>query len=353
MPICRRETNRMRQIDPRIYEILKTETLFERALRTCPEARRKYRAEPEIGSGNPEPYSTLKDPVSIGRAIRYVAWPPHRNYLIEISYLISGTCRMTVGGREIVLKPGDFFIPNQYTILTREALGEDDILVSFVVKPQFVEDLCAKLRPGSLMSEFFLGTLRKEIAWNRYLHFPGRDDIAVTDLAEVMLRESFPYLNDSILNRGAPSEPEMLSTLLTAMLLFLARDLDTLAESAPANYDALIRQKVRRYISSEYKSGSLKELAAEVNQSESALSRQIKSLFGCNFKELLLNKRFERAVMLLEQTDLSVGGIAEAVGYENTSFFYRRFRSIYGISPKEYRVRLAKEIPGSGRKEWS
>jgi len=129
----------MRQIDPGILAILKTETEFETALRTCPEARRKFRREAALRSGTPEPYAPLKHNISVGRAIRYVDWPPHRNYLIEISCLISGSCRITIDGREILLRPGDIFIPNQYTVFTRDALGEDDILVSFIVKPQFLE----------------------------------------------------------------------------------------------------------------------------------------------------------------------------------------------------------------------
>ena len=76
-----------------------------------------------------------------------------------------------------------------------------------------------------------------------------------------------------------------------------------------------------------------------VHMSESSLSRQIKELFGYNFKDLLLQQRFERAKRLLEQTDLPIADIAQTVGYENTSFFYRRFRELYGISPKSFRAK--------------
>ena len=64
------------------------------------------------------------------------------------------------------------------------------------------------------------------------------------------------------------------------------------------------------------------ELSMLVHMSESSLRRQIKELFGYNFKDLLLQQRFERAKRLLEQTDLPIADIAQTVGYENTSFFY-------------------------------
>lgn len=327
----------MRQIDPGILKILKTETSFETALRTCPEARRRFEEEALRGSGNPETYAALRDTVVVGRVSRYAAWPPHRNYLIEISYMVSGECRIGVAGKEIVLRQGDIFIPNQYTVFSREALGEDDIMVSFVVKPQFLEHICLQLKTGSPLSEFMLDTLRQEVCWNRYLHFTGVDDIAVTDLIETMLYGAFPYLNNDNIRCGSAPEPQLMVYLLTALFMSLSRNLEALSSDSPTNYDEMVRHTVRNYIGTEYKTGSLKDLAARLNQSESSLSRQIKGLFGFTFKDLLLQRRFESAVQLLEQTDLPVSTIAEAVGYENTSFFYRRFRALYGISPKDYR----------------
>ena len=54
---------------------------------------------------------------------------------------------------------------------------------------------------------------------------------------------------------------------------------------------------------------------------------------------MLQEKRLKAACALLRQTDLPVSDIAAAVGYENSSYFYRRFREIYRMSPKEFRER--------------
>ena len=58
---------------------------------------------------------------------------------------------------------------------------------------------------------------------------------------------------------------------------------------------------------------------------------------GNSFKELLLRKRMDKAEQLLIETQLSVSDIILAVGYDNTSYFYRVFRERHGISPREYR----------------
>lgn len=112
-----------------------------------------------------------------------------------------------------------------------------------------------------------------------------------------------------------------------------------LTEDSPSTYTEILRQTICDYIAREYKTASLLELSMLVHMSESSLSRQIKELFGYNFKDLLLQQRFERAKRLLEQTDLPIADIAQTVGYENTSFFYCRFRDLYGISPKSFRAK--------------
>ena len=40
---------------------------------------------------------------------------------------------------------------------------------------------------------------------------------------------------------------------------------------------------------------------------------------------------------MLRETKLTTQDIILAVGYENTSYFYRVFRAKYGVTPKDYR----------------
>ena len=84
---------------------------------------------------------------------------------------------------------------------------------------------------------------------------------------------------------------------------------------------------------------NLSEVAQMMGLDVTVLSRMIKRQTGCTFTELLHTARFNRAVGLLRDTDLSVAEIAAAIGYENTAFFYRRFARQYGCTPGEYRKR--------------
>ena len=40
---------------------------------------------------------------------------------------------------------------------------------------------------------------------------------------------------------------------------------------------------------------------------------------------------------MLTNTKMPVSEIIQMVGYDNSSYFYRKFRERYGVSPKEFR----------------
>ena len=328
----------MRKFDEGLLNILKTEMPGEIRLKKDPDEREDFKKRIVEGSGNSSPYTDLRNLVSIGRQPRYVELPEHRNYIMEVCYQVSGEAFINVDNKKIHLKEGDFFIPNQYTTFSRETFSYDDIMVSFMIKPQFIEEVAATIGTDTVLSSFFLDYLKKNIVWNRYIHFKGLNDISVLNQVESMLFIAFPYLSEDIIGTGITTESNLLKNMMQTLIALLSRNLDSISDDGNYDYDGIIKEAVIRYLENEYNTASLQELSSMVNQSEYSLSRQIKKIFGVTFKDLLLKNRFERAKVLLSQTNLPVADIALAVGYENTSFFYRKFRETYGISPKEYRM---------------
>lgn len=81
------------------------------------------------------------------------------------------------------------------------------------------------------------------------------------------------------------------------------------------------------------------EVAEKVGIDITVLSRMIQRYTGCTFTQLFHTARFNKAVTLLRDTQLSVADIAVSIGYENPAFFYRRFSKIYGCIPGEFRKR--------------
>lgn len=81
----------------------------------------------------------------------------------------------------------------------------------------------------------------------------------------------------------------------------------------------------------------LRDVAAHVGLSPDTLERLFKRVTRLTPKQLLLRVRFDHAVRLLRQPELSVSAVAYACGYSDHSAFTRKFRMMAGVTPQAYR----------------
>jgi two-component system response regulator YesN len=84
---------------------------------------------------------------------------------------------------------------------------------------------------------------------------------------------------------------------------------------------------------------SLEEVAEHLHMNPSYFSRMFSKELGETFKEFVTRVKMERAKELLDQTNHSIGTICDMLGYESQSYFIKRFKACYGITPIEYRVK--------------
>jgi transcriptional regulator GlxA family with amidase domain len=80
-------------------------------------------------------------------------------------------------------------------------------------------------------------------------------------------------------------------------------------------------------------------LAAVVNLSASHYASLFKRMTGYPPVDYLIRLRMQRAVQLLNTTQLSVKEIAVRVGYPDQFYFSRAFKQIHEHSPSEHRLR--------------
>lgn len=67
------------------------------------------------------------------------------------------------------------------------------------------------------------------------------------------------------------------------------------------------------------------------------LMKKFKTLTGVSLNEYITDLRLKMAAALLRDTDSSISSIADQVGIDNLSYFYRLFKKNYGCTPKEFR----------------
>ncbi|MCD8121261.1 MAG: AraC family transcriptional regulator [Clostridiales bacterium] len=82
---------------------------------------------------------------------------------------------------------------------------------------------------------------------------------------------------------------------------------------------------------------SLADLASEVNYSQYYVCRLFKKATGKTLTGYIQEKRIERATCLLRSYD-SVNKVAEHVGFNNYSYFYKTFKRFTGYNSAEYQA---------------
>ncbi len=93
------------------------------------------------------------------------------------------------------------------------------------------------------------------------------------------------------------------------------------------------------YVDTNYmKELTLDKIGAEFDISPNYLSRKFKKKTGKNFVQYINDKRMERAVEMLESTDMTVVKISELVGFNDQQYFHKLFKRYYGVTPIEFRM---------------
>lgn len=256
---------------------------------------------------------------------RFASFPMHRHNYVEIMYMCSGkTVHRMEGCPPLTLQAGELLFLNQNAAHGVDRAGEEDVGVNFIVLPQFFDYALALIGMDNVLGKFLLSGLRQSGGELSCLHFRVSHVPTVQNLVENLVWSLVhPQPNARRINQATMG-------VLLLQLLNYTEDL----EEASGNGAVL---SALREIEENYRTADLTRLAGELHVSLPYLSAAVHRATGRTFKELLLEKRLSKAAQLLRETRLTTQDIILAVGYENTSYFYRVFRARFGVTPKEYR----------------
>jgi AraC family transcriptional regulator of arabinose operon len=94
-----------------------------------------------------------------------------------------------------------------------------------------------------------------------------------------------------------------------------------------------------KYIQMNYPQNiKIDEIARHVGITRSQLYRIFKRSAKVSPKEYLMNYRLDCSTILMHTTNLSFKEIADSVGFEYTSHFYRMFKKHFGVTPSAYKL---------------
>ena len=129
------------------------------------------------------------------------------------------------------------------------------------------------------------------------------------------------------------------SLLSKAILLEFLRSLDPTQDAglSHSSAEAAVEQCVA-YIAAHYAEDlTIDRLAQLCTLSKSDLYRQFPRVTGKTIRRFISDQRILAAAQLVGETDLPISRIAERVGYQDFSTFYRNFVRLVGSPPSEYR----------------
>lgn len=148
--------------------------------------------------------------------------------------------------------------------------------------------------------------------------------------------EELPFQQEDYLNRilnchNLQDMEVLLRTLYTEICQYI--------NSLKSQKQSEMITQVLEYIHENYKDNALSliSVAEAVGMNSTYLSTYFKEQTDENFQSYVNELRLEKSLELLSNLELTVGEIAVAVGYTNSSIYIRNFRKTFGDTPGEYR----------------
>jgi AraC-like DNA-binding protein len=138
------------------------------------------------------------------------------------------------------------------------------------------------------------------------------------------------------LERKAPGYRFAAVTHLMSLIGFLSRHYFKTArvEQRPLRKMSEVLSHIEEHYPEPIPMSRLTKLAG---MSESTLTRAFHKIMGCSPIDHVIRVRIGRAADLLRRTEMRVTDAAFECGFTDSNYFARQFRSVMGVSPRDYR----------------
>jgi AraC-like DNA-binding protein len=255
--------------------------------------------------------------------------PAHSHEFLEIIYFDLGGGQYQHENRVWDVEPGDLFLTAPYETHDASKLSEaQGWVILFTAATVNLTGLESSSYLQWIDSPIFLPFAKISSFECRHIH------IAETERPRWLQR--FESLNTEISDKPFGYK-DMARSLLTQILIDIARLTIGKIDHFPIQALPLLVE-VFDFIEHHYnKPISLADIAKAMNRSPSYLSASVRKLTGRTVLEWIRERRMTEARRLLLETDDDIVQIAEAVGYQEVTYFIRQFRQFHRETPRAWR----------------
>mgnify|MGYP000963226022 FL=1 len=253
----------------------------------------------------------------------------HEQYCYEISYIVSGKGLFYTNGHSYEVRKGDIYM---------NLPGERH------------NGIADKIDPFRF---FYLGYVFKKYQdeQNQLNHIGKMFDQIKNPVIKDKFNIQVPFLNifSEIIN-GKNYADLMIKTYLHQIVVLAYRNFfeswekEYTHQSGQQKSKQVVYEIINHIDTHLYDINDLSEIAAELGYSYSYLSRVFSLETGLSIQDYYQKKRFERALDLLKNSDLSITRIAEDLHYQSIHSFSKAFRKNFGFPPTVYQELCAKKM---------
>ncbi len=179
----------------------------------------------------------------------------------------------------------------------------------------------------------FRPTSLAESKWPLVVRMPDGD----------IIRPLFRHMA-SLWKQGQTRQDPLIDGAASLLLrAFLAQKVETLGEGAAELPPAV--ERALSFVQKQWANGRLlsppvDDLAKAAAVSTGHLCRLFKQSVGCGPIEALRMARLDRAATILSRSNMRIQEVAHSTGFENAFHFSRCFRTVYGLSPRDFRAHM-------------
>ena len=258
----------------------------------------------------------------------HISEPFHRQdfFFIDYAYHLDYNALSAKFDNLITVREGDCYIGQPFSgyALRGDSEVDDIVMIGVHIKKEaFFREYLPALSMDADMFRFFLDPQTDRFS-DEFIHLSFEQSSPVRTLLELMVIEYADKKEDTQMIL----KPMVLSLFMHIARRYRLEKPDVAADS--------LSGRIIQYIHSHPETVTLKEIADHFSYHPNYISTLLHQELGKTFSQIVLEKRMDRAVILMKGTTLSIEEIAAMLGYSNHSNFYKAFREYYGKTPREY-----------------
>ncbi|WP_018751060.1 helix-turn-helix domain-containing protein [Paenibacillus sanguinis] len=266
------------------------------------------------------------------------SYPKHSHPLFEVNLLLEGCQEIVVGTKRYVQEAGDLLLLRPEEIHESRALGSEPMTyycLHFDVDERMLRELLYRQEPALYTADSPLSRLVRP-SLDRLIELTSHGaDARLADKMRTLAAvfELFAGLSEGL----AENEEGGAAIRMNRLAAEIASGLERCVEEAAVRGEGVTLQETGSAADDREVQETVAAVTAGLGYSPSSCNRIFRSVYGMSPRQYLSALKLKKAKLLLLEPQLSVESVSLRLGYKDIAHFSRQFKRWTGESPLKFR----------------